>query len=112
MPERLILEGFKQFVGKHCETTALRRVLDYHGLSLSEEMLLGLGGGIGFIYWYMKGMPGPFIGGRCGKATEFPVNICRRIGADVTVGAGAAVIHDLPGGVTVVGAPARSITKI
>ena len=47
MVERLIVQGFKQFVGKHCETTALKRVLDRHGISLSEEMLLGLSGGIG-----------------------------------------------------------------
>ncbi len=85
MAERLMLEGFKPFVGKHCETTALKRVLDYHGLSLSEEMLLGLGGGIGFIYWYVKMMPSPFVGGRYGKGTDFPTNICRRIGAGVTV---------------------------
>jgi len=85
MPERIKLEGFKPFIGKHCETTALKRVLDYHGLSLSEEMLLGLGGGAGFIYWYMKMMPGPFIGTRYGKGTDFPTNVCRRIGADVTI---------------------------
>jgi len=85
MSERLILEGFEPFVGKHCETTALKRVLDYHGLSLSEEMLLGLGGGIGFIYWYMKMMPSPFIGTRYGKGTDFPINICRRIGAEVSI---------------------------
>lgn len=81
MAERLMLEGFKPFVGKHCETTALKRVLDYHGLSLSEEMLLGLGGGIGFIYWYTRMMPSPFVGGRSGKGTNFPTNICRRTGA-------------------------------
>ena len=85
MPERLILEGFEPFVGKHCESTALKRVLDYHGLSLSEEILLGLGGGIGFIYWYMKTMPAPLIGGRYGKLTDFSKNICRRIGAEVSV---------------------------
>ena len=85
MPERFVIRGFKEFVGKHCETTALKRALDYHGLSLSEEMLLGLGGGIGFIYWYMKRMPGPFIGGRSGKGTDFPINICRRIGANVVI---------------------------
>ncbi|MBL7062132.1 MAG: lantibiotic ABC transporter, partial [Dehalococcoidia bacterium] len=45
MAEKLILEGFKPFVGKHCEPTAVRRALDYHGLTLSEETLLGLGGG-------------------------------------------------------------------
>jgi hypothetical protein len=60
-------------------------VLDYHGLSLSEEMLLGLGGGIGFIYWYMKMMPSPFIGTRYGKGADFPTNICRRIGAEMSV---------------------------
>lgn len=54
MPERLMLEGFELFVGKHCESTALKRVLDYHGLSLSEEMLFGLSGGVGFIYWYIE----------------------------------------------------------
>ncbi len=80
-----MLERFKPFIGKHCETTALKRVLDYHGLSLSEEMLLGLGGGIGFIYWYMKNMPSPFIGGRNGKVAEFAVTACRRLGAEVTI---------------------------
>ena len=85
MSERVKLEGFEPFVGKHCETTALKRALDYHGLSLSEEMLLGLGGGVGFIYWYMKMMPGPFIGTRYGKVAEFAANICNRIGASVDI---------------------------
>jgi hypothetical protein len=83
--ERFIVKGLEPFIGRHCETTALKRVLDYHGLSLSEEMLLGLGGGIGFIYWYMKMMPAPFVGGRSGKGTDFVTNICRRIGAEVTI---------------------------
>ena len=85
MAERLIVQGFRQSIGKHCETSALRKALDYNGFSLSEEMLLGLGGGIGFIYWYMKSMPSPFIGGRYGKGTDFPKNICKRIGVAVTV---------------------------
>jgi len=79
-----MVEGLKPFIGKHCETTALKRVLDYHGLSLSEEMLLGLGGGIGFIYWYMKMMPCPFVGGRGAKSADFPGDICRRIGGGAT----------------------------
>ena len=49
MSERLVIEGFEPFVGKHCETSALKRVFDYHGLCLSEDMLFGLGGGIGFL---------------------------------------------------------------
>jgi len=85
MPERLILGGFQPFVGKHCETTALKRVLDYHSLSLSEEMLFGLGGGVGFNYWYTKNMPSPFIGTRNGKVAHLLINICRRIGAHAAV---------------------------
>lgn len=85
MSQVIAPEKFKPFIGKHCETSALKRVLDYHGLSLSEEMLFGLGGGIGFIYWYMKLMPSPFIGGRNGKVGNFLANACRRIGTDVTI---------------------------
>lgn len=85
MAERLILQGLEPFVGKHCETTALKRGLDYHGLSLSEEMLFGLGGGIGFLYWHSKSMPLPFIGTRNGKVANFACKACRRIGATVTV---------------------------
>ena len=69
MKEKLMIAGFNQFGGKHCWTTALKSLFDHHGLHLSEEMLFGLGGGIGFIYWYMKMMPAPFIGGRHGKDT-------------------------------------------
>ncbi len=85
MPERLMLDGFRPFVGRHCESTALRRALDYHGLALSEEMLFGLGGGIGFIYWYMRTMPSPLVGTRYGKIGDFARNTCRRIGAEVDI---------------------------
>jgi len=83
--EKLIIKGFNQFGGKHCQTTALKNVLDYHGLHLSEEMLLGLGGGIGFIYWYVKVMPSPFIGTRYGKGEEFLIKICERIGGEAII---------------------------
>jgi len=85
LAEKLIIEGFNQFGGKHCQTTALKSALDYHGLHLSEEMLFGLGGGVGFIYWYMKSMPAPFVGTRYGKVEEFLLNICKRIGAEASI---------------------------
>lgn len=85
MPETVMLQGLKPFIGKHCETSALKRVLDYHGLSFSEEMLLGLGGGIGFIYWYMKQMPSPFVGCRNGKVPDFLITACKRIGAEISI---------------------------
>ncbi|MDP2895153.1 MAG: BtrH N-terminal domain-containing protein [bacterium] len=84
-PETIVIADFKPSGGKHCWTTALKNVLDYHGLNLSEEMLFGLGGGIGFIYWYMKFMPAPFIGTRYGKGTDPLVNTCERIGASATL---------------------------
>lgn len=82
---KLIIQDYRQFGGRHCWTAALMKVLAYHGLHLSEEMLFGLSGGIGFIYWYMKKMPSPFIGTRYGKGTEPLLNACRRIGAEATL---------------------------
>jgi hypothetical protein len=41
----------------------MRRIYAFNNHPLSEEMLLGLGGGVGFIYWHMKGTD-PFLGGR------------------------------------------------
>ena len=85
MEEKLIIEDFKYFGGKHCQTAVLKNILDYRGLNLSEEMLFGLGGGPGFIYWYMKQMPSPFIGTRNGKVDDFLLNICKRIGAEADI---------------------------
>jgi hypothetical protein len=60
----MIIQGFEPFVGQHCETTATGSLLKHAGLDLSEPMLFGLGQGLGFIYWDMKSMDFPFIGGR------------------------------------------------
>jgi hypothetical protein len=85
MNETLLLKDFNCTGGKHCQTTALKGILDYSGYPLSEEMLLGLGGGIGFIYWYIKLMSAPFIGGRNAKPEDFTLNICKRIGAKASI---------------------------
>jgi len=57
------LEGFRHFTTHHCITGSMRHLYVYNDHPISEEMLLGLGAGVGFIYWHMKGTP-PFIGGR------------------------------------------------
>jgi len=60
----MIIENLKPFEGQHCETTATGTLLKYVGINLSEPMLFGLGEGLGFIFWNMKIMDFPFIGGR------------------------------------------------
>lgn len=47
----MYLTGFRAQPGEHCETTALRNMLGYEGVLLSEPMLFGLGSGIDFQYW-------------------------------------------------------------
>lgn len=61
MPD--VLERFRTFKTDHCVTGSMRHVYEFHGYPVSEDLLLGLGAGVGFIYWHMKGMP-PFLGGR------------------------------------------------
>lgn len=60
----MILEPFEAFIGQHCETTTTGSLLKQLGFSFSEPMLFGLGEGLGFLYWDMKLMDFPFIGGR------------------------------------------------
>lgn len=41
----------------------MRHVYQLLGQDVSEELLLGLGAGVGFVYWHQKGQA-PFLGGR------------------------------------------------
>jgi len=54
---------FEHFPTHHCVTGSLRHIYAFHRYAISEELLLGLGAGVGFVYWHMKGAL-PFIGGR------------------------------------------------
>jgi len=74
----MILENFKPFVGQHCETTAIGSLLKQIGIELSEPMLFGIGEGLGFIFWNMKTMDFPFMGGRV-KTDKITENICRNL---------------------------------
>lgn len=66
-----ILHKLQEMSTLHCVTGSMRRVYDFHDFPISEEMLLGLGAGVGFVYWHMKGTT-PFLGGRAnvGRADE------------------------------------------
>ena len=78
------IENFKPFDGEHCETTATGSLLLQLGIELSEPMLFGLGEGLGFIFWNMKNMSLPFIGGRI-KPDALTENIARNLNLELTV---------------------------
>jgi uncharacterized protein DUF4872/butirosin biosynthesis protein H-like len=54
---------FATYPTHHCVTGALKHVYDYYGFPISEDLLLGLGRGLGFVYFHVKGAD-PFYGGR------------------------------------------------
>ena len=56
-------DGFRPLETHHCVTGSMLEIFKFNGCHLSEEMLLGLGAGVGFIYWHQKGIL-PFLGGR------------------------------------------------
>ncbi|BFP41706.1 BtrH N-terminal domain-containing protein [Flavobacteriaceae bacterium GF1] len=72
------IANFKPFKGQHCETTATGSLLKQIGIELSEPMLFGIGEGLGYIFWNMKLMDFPFIGGRI-KTDKLTENICRNL---------------------------------
>ena len=78
------IANLKPFDGQHCETTATGTLLRQIGIELSEPMLFGLGEGLSFIYWNMKTMDFPFIGGRI-KADLLTQNIAKNLNLELTV---------------------------
>lgn len=62
-----VIPGFKFLNTKHCITGSILHLFHFYGCEISEEMLLGLGSGVGFIYWQQEGSP-PFLGGRANTA--------------------------------------------
>ena len=78
------IEELIPFEGQHCETTATGTLLKQLGIELSEPMLFGLGEGLGFIFWNMKSMSFPFIGGRV-KPDVLTENIAKNLHLELTV---------------------------
>jgi hypothetical protein len=70
--------------GYHCQTNSLAKIFHYYGHPLSEDMILGLGSGMGFIYWEMKMGPQKyvFIGGR-GNNKNFFADLGQRTGTKI-----------------------------
>jgi hypothetical protein len=80
----MIIQNIKPFKGQHCETTTTGTLLNQLDIILSEPMLFGLGEGLGFIFWNMKMMEIPFIGGRV-KPDALTHNITRNLGLRLLV---------------------------
>lgn len=76
------VDNFVHRPGVHCESSALRDILDFNGFPFSESMIFGLGGGLGFIYWRGEPMPYPFVGGR---AKDFDKTLCANLGVATKV---------------------------
>jgi hypothetical protein len=72
--------------GYHCVTSSLRKIFHHYDHPLSEDMLLGLGAGMGFIYWHMKmgSSDYVFIGGR-GNNKSFFSDLGKRTGVKIEV---------------------------
>ena len=72
--------------GYHCQTNSLAKIFHHSGHPLSEDILLGLGAGMGFIYWQMKigTSNSVFIGGR-GNNKDFFNDLARRTGVKIAV---------------------------
>jgi hypothetical protein len=66
-----MVPGYRHVPGNHCGSTALRNLLAFHGLELSEEMAFGLGAGACFYYVTIPDQsPSRFTNGRVSRLEE------------------------------------------
>ena len=66
-----MVPGYRHVPGNHCGSTALRNLLAFHGLELTEEMAFGLGAGACFYYIVIDGQsPSRFTNGRVSRLEE------------------------------------------
>jgi hypothetical protein len=66
-----MVPGYRHIPGNHCGSTALRNLLDFHGLHVSEEMAFGLGAGACFYYVVLdRQSPSRFTNGRAARLEE------------------------------------------
>jgi hypothetical protein len=63
--------GYVHTPGNHCGSTALRNLLAFHGIEISEEMAFGLGAGAGFYYLALDDTsPSRWFNGRTARLEE------------------------------------------
>src|SRR5262249_7726308 len=65
---RVMVPGYRHVPGHHCGSTALRNLLAFHGVQISEEMAFGLGAGACFYYVTLEdGSPTRWFNGRTAR---------------------------------------------
>jgi butirosin biosynthesis protein H-like/uncharacterized protein DUF4872 len=63
--------GYVHTPGHHCGSTALRNLLAFHGIEISEEMAFGLGAGASFYYLTLEdSSPSRWFNGRTARLEE------------------------------------------
>jgi Butirosin biosynthesis protein H, N-terminal/Domain of unknown function (DUF4872) len=63
--------GYVHTPGRHCGSTALRNLLGFHGIAISEEMAFGLGAGACFYYVTIEdASPTRWFNGRAARLEE------------------------------------------
>ena len=68
---RVMVPGYRHVPGNHCGSTALRNLLAFHGVEISEEMAFGLGAGACFYYVVLdEHSPTRFTNGRAARLEE------------------------------------------
>jgi len=80
---KLFVEGYVPEETKHCVSGSMVRVYRQMGSGISEDMLLGIGQGVGYIYWHQKGCA-PFLGGRTNPRIGMEALAGKRTGVRIT----------------------------
>jgi len=57
MNEFKLFPNCKALDGYHCQSNSLTKIYRFYNYPLSEDIIIGLGAGMEFIYWHMKGNP-------------------------------------------------------
>src|SRR4249919_2168919 len=69
--KRVMVPGYRHVPGNHCGSTALRNLLAFHGVEISEEMAFGLGAGACFYYVALdEASPTRWFNGRTARLEE------------------------------------------
>ncbi|HAU86662.1 MAG TPA: hypothetical protein DCW90_14590 [Lachnospiraceae bacterium] len=72
-----------QTMGSNCSTTVSKIIFNYYGYPFSEDMVFGLGAGLGFIYQYYVEDNSCFLSG---KNESIELNLAYAVGGTVVTG--------------------------